>query len=1077
MRKQLLILVTLLLCSVQVSLAQTRVITGVVRSASDNSVIPGASVVVTSTTVGTVTDFDGAFKLKIPEGAPSLTISFIGMKKIVLPLTDKIVYDVTLEEDHVAVGEVVVAALGISREKKSLGYSVQNVSGDELNQTKQSNVVSALSGKVSGVQVSGSSGSMGGSSRILIRGASSVTGNNQPLFVVDGVPIDNSNFNSSTAERGAGGYDYGNMAQDINPEDIATMSVLKGPSAAALYGSRAANGVIMITTKKGSKGNGIGISVSSGVAFERVNRLPQYQTSYGGGNGSFEQEEINGQKYNVAAYKVDESWGPKYDPTLQVLHWDAFLNGDKDLKTRPWVAPANDVEKFFDTGVTYNNSVSFAGGNEKSKFRMSISSVNTDGYIPNSNLDKYTISFNGSTALTDKLKVTAGVSYVNTAALGRPETGYGDNNIMVKFSQWGQRQVDMDRLKNYKNDDGTQNTWNRTSSSNSAPKYHDNPYWTRYQNYSEDERARYMGNVGLTYDFNKSLKASVKTYHDSYVFRSSERVAVGSQKTSSYAERVRQSNENNFEGMLNFNKNVTDDISVAAMVGGNIRKNAYHYNYVSTKGGLNLPNLYVVSNSKDPVETIDKYTSMRPIEKKLVYSAYGSLGLGFKNTYYLDATFRNDWSSTLPIENRSFFYPSFTGSVVISELSALKDLPWFTFGKVRAGWAMVGNDTSPYSLQETYTNYQPNFGGVARYSTPNTLPTATLKPEITKSWEIGAELKFFNNRIGIDATYYSNRTEDLITSVAVSPASGYLYNKMNAGVMTNKGFEIMFTATPIQTSDFSWDLSLNFAKNNNKLVELAEGIDNYKMANAPFEVTVNAFVGETYGAIMGTNFVFDNAGNKIVSTKGEYLKSETAEVLGTVLPDYNLGLNNSFRYKNLTVTALIDVQKGGSYFSTTNMWGMYTGMLEGSVHQNGVDIREKGIVIDGVYGKIGDDGNVVYTDKDGNTSASPIANTKNLKGEDYSRGYYTGPNAQNVFDASYIKLREVTVGYTIPGRYTGPIKNVNISLYGRNLAVWGLSNESFDPESAVTSSGNVQGIEGGALPSTATFGVNLKLKF
>ncbi|MDC1106714.1 SusC/RagA family TonB-linked outer membrane protein [Prolixibacteraceae bacterium] len=1074
MRRQLLTLVALFLFCVQVSLAQTREISGVVRSASDNSVIPGASIVVTSTTVGTVTDFNGAFKLKVPDDAPSLTVRYIGMKNMVVPLSEKTVYDVVLQEDHIAVDEVVVAALGISREKKSLGYSVQNVSGEELNQTKQSNVVSALSGKVSGVQVSGASGSMGGSSRILIRGASSVSGNNQPLFVVDGVPIDNSNFNSVDANRGAGGYDYGNMAQDINPEDIATMSVLKGPSAAALYGSRAANGVIMITTKKGSKGNGVGVSLSSGVAFERVNRLPRYQTSYGGGNGPFAKQTIDGKDYNLVAYKVDESWGPKYDSNAQVLHWDAFDPSNKAtyMKTRPWVAPANDVDAFFDTGVTYNNSVSLAGGNDKSKFRVSLSSVNTDGYIPNSELDKYTISFNGSTSLTEKLKATAGVSYVNTAALGRPETGYGDHNVMVKFSQWGQRQLDMERLKNYKDEvSGSQFTWNRTAYNNPKPKYHDNPYWTRYENISEDERSRYMGNVGLSYSFCKALTASAKAYHDSYTFRNSERVAVGSQKMSLYKERVRQSIENNYEAMLNFNKNITQDVSLAAMVGGNVRKNSYYSNFIGTKGGLNLPNLYVATNSIDPIEAIDHE------KHKLVASAYGSIGLGFLNTYYLDATFRNDWSSTLPVENRSFFYPSFTASVVLTELSALKDLSWFTFGKVRAGWAMVGNDTDPYSLIDTYTNYQPNFGGVARYSVPNTLLTPMLKPEITKSWEIGAEFKFFKNRLGVDATYYSNRTEDLITNVAVSPATGYLYNKINAGVMTNKGFELMLTATPIQSSSFTWDMSFNFAANKNKLVELADGISNYKMAAAPFEVTVNALVGEAYGAIMGTDFVYDDNGNKVVGKDGKYLTTDTPQVLGTVLPDYNIGLSNTFSFKNLTVSALIDIQQGGSYFSTTQMWGMYSGMLEESVYQNGVDIREKGITVEGVYGKVGDNGQVIYTDKDGAVSTSAVTNTTAIEGKAYSRMHYSGPNKQNIFDASYIKLREVTVGYNIPSRFTGPVKNVNISLYGRNLATWGLSNDSFDPESAVTSSGNVQGIEGGALPSTATYGLNLKLSF
>ena len=1074
MRKQVLIWAFLVLVGLQSAFAQTRVITGNVISASDQLPIPGASVVVTSTTVGTVTDFDGNFSLKVPNDAASVSVSFMGMKTQLVTLSDQKTYRIVLEEDRVAVDEVVVTALGISRDKKALGYSVQNVGGEELNQTKQSNVVSALSGKVSGVQVSGASGSMGGSSRILIRGASSITGNNQPLFVVDGVPIDNSDFNSAEGARGAGGYDYGNMAQDINPEDIESMSVLKGPSAAALYGSRAANGVIMITTKKGGKkSKGLGVSVNTGVSIEKVNRLPDYQRSYGGGLGGFDQVTFNGKEYTAVDYDVDESWGPKYDPNKQVLHWDAFNENDPSsyLVTRPWVAPANDVEDFFETGVTYNNSVSFSGADDKGQFRMSLSSVNTDGYMPNSSLDKYTVSFSGSKKLTDKFTVNAGISYVNTAAVGRPETGYGDNNVMVQFTQWGQRQLDMERLKNYKNADGSQRGWNRTSAYDPTLAFSENPYWIRNENFTEDERNRYIGNIGLTYDISKALKVSAKAYHDSYVFRNSERTAIGSQDMSGYSEMVRQSRENNYEMMLNYNKHITEDLSLTAMAGGNIRQNDYFSNYATTQGGLVLPGLFTTKNSKDPSK-VDDYE-----EHKIVYSAYGNFSLGYKNTYYFDATFRNDWSSSLPEAHRSFFYPSFTASVVLSEMNGLKDLSWLSFGKIRAGWAMVGNDTDPYSLKETFTNYQPNFDGTPRYSTPNTLPNSDLKPETTYSWEIGGEFKFFNNRLGLDATYYSNRTEDLITNVALSGSTGYLYKTMNAGVMTNKGVELMLTGTPIQTRDFSWDVAVNFAKNANKLVELTEGIDNYQMAKAPFNATVNAFVGESYGAIMGYNYVYDDNGNKVVGTNGRYLKSKEPEVLGSILPDFNMGLSNSFRYKNLTVTALIDIQQGGNYFSTSNMWGMYSGMLQETVTQNGVDIRENGMVIDGVYGKLDSNGKVVYLDKSGNASGNAVSNETSISAQRYAADFYSGPAAQNVFDASYIKLREVTIGYSVPSKYTGPIKNVNIALYGRNLATWGLDNPDFDPESAVTSSGNVQGIEGAALPATANYGINLKFSF
>ncbi|QZE15808.1 SusC/RagA family TonB-linked outer membrane protein [Halosquirtibacter laminarini] len=1058
------------------SYAQTRVVKGVVTDAKTGETIPGVSVMVPNTTVGAVTNFDGLYNLKVPAGAKMLRFSYVGMQDTMIQISGTTI-NVKMKSATIAVKEVVVTALGISRDKKALGYSVQNVSGEDLNKTKQDNVVSALSGKVSGVQVSGASGSMGGSSRILIRGASSITGNNQPLFVVDGIPIDNSNFNSSNTSRGGGGYDFGSMAQDINPDDVEKMTVLKGPSAAALYGSRAANGVIMITTKKGSKktnDKSFGVTVNMGIAFETVNRLPRYQNEYGGGlSGNFDQVAFDGKTYQAVEYDQDQSWGPKYDPNRMVLHWDAFDSHDQAnyLTPRPWVASPHDVRDFFETGITYNNSLSFSGADEKGSFRMSITGVNTDGYMPYSTLDKYTVSFNGSRYLNEKFQIQAGISYVNTKAKGRPDTGYGDNNVMVKFTQWGQRQLDMHRLRNYINPDGSQRAWNRTSAYNATPAYSDNQYWTRYENYSQDERTRYIGNVGLTYDIKKYLKASLKAYHDSYTFRIDERTAYGSQATSAYSEVVRQSVENNFEMMVNFNKQLTDDISLTALAGANLRTNEYYSNSTATSGGLVLPGLYTTTNSKDPVTASDYE------EEKMVVSAYGSFSVGYLNTYYLDATFRNDWSSTLPKANRSFFYPSFTASAILSSMEFMREYEWINFMKIRAGWAMVGNDTDPYSLKETYTNYQPNFGGVPRYSTPNTLPNADLKPETTYSWEIGTEMKFLKNRLGIDFTYYSNRTKDLITQIAVSGSTGYLYQTLNAGEMTNKGVELMISGTPILTDDFSWDISLNFAKNTNELVSLQDGIDNYQMAIAPFKVTVNAFVGESYGAIMGTNFVYDDQGDVMVTKDGRYLTTQSQEVLGTTLPDFNMGITNNFTYKNFTLTALIDIQNGGSYYSTSNLWGTYSGMLEGSVYQNGTDIRENGILLNGVYGKFDSNGQVVYIDGSGNNSSTAVKNETKISGNRYAADFYSGPDAQNIFDASYVKLREVTLGYTFPSKMTGVIKNLHVGVFGRNLVTWGLNNRDFDPESSVTSSGNVQGIEGGALPSTATYGLNIKFGF
>lgn len=1072
MRRSLIALTLIVLVSLQVVHAQTRAISGRVLSKHDQQPIPGASIIVANTKLGTITDFDGYFQLHVPQDGDSLIVRFIGMKSLALAISDQKNYPIELEEDRVAVDEVVVTALGVSREKKALGYSVQNVSGDEVNKTSQSNMVSMLSGKVAGVQVSGSPSALGGSSRILIRGANSITGENQPLFVVDGVPIDNTSYSDSNTRPGGSGFDYGNMAQDINPDDIASVSVLKGPSAAALYGSRAANGVIMITTKKGSsKNKGLGIQVSSGVSIEKVNRLPRLQRDYGGGGlSNFDKIEINGKEYNAVAYHVDESWGPKFDPNTEVLHWDALNKNDAQnyLVTRPWVAPKNDIDKFFETGVTYNNSVSLSGADEKSQFRIALTGVNSDGFLPNSELDKYTVSFNGATQISDPLRISAGASYTNTRALGRPVTGYSSNNVMLQMTQWGQRQLDYERLRNYKNEDGTHNPWNRTSPTNARPKYINNPYWIRNENYTEDERNRLIGNVGLTYSPIEGMSASLKAYHDSYVFQNSERMAVGSRNTAYYSEGVRQSRENNYEFTLNVDRALSPDLHFQSLLGGNIRKNHFYQSYSSTQNGLFIPNLYTTENSVDP-QLVKDYERHR-----LGYSLFGSINLGYKNTFYLDATFRNDWSSTLPKSNRSYFYPSLNASVVLSELPALKEFSWISFLKLRGGWAKVGNDTDPYVLEETYVSNPPNFKGIAKYSVPDILANSKLKSETTYSTELGMEGAFFKGRLGFDLTLYSNRTKDLITNVALSGATGYTHMIDNAGEMTNKGIEWMIQATPIKTKDLSWNVSVNFAKNVNKLVQLKEGINNYQMGVAPQNVTINAFVGSSYGAIMGSNFVYDQDGNKVVGTDGRYLESATPEIIGHMLPDYNMGISNTIEYKNISLSALIDIQKGGQYYSISNLFGMSSGILEETVYQNGVDIRQQGVTLDAVYGRLNNQGVVEYLNQEGDVSTVPVKNSTSISARRYGKDFRYGPDAQNIFDASYIKLREVTLSYRFPNRMTGWFQNVTLSLYGRNLYAWGLDNPNIDPEQTVTSASNVQGVEGGALPSTANYGVNIK---
>ncbi len=1054
--------------------AQTKNITGTVTSNEDNQPIPGVSVSVKGTTIGTITNIEGGFELTIPNDAKTLVFSFIGMKNYEMEIGNQSNFNVKMETDVFGIDEVVVTALGISREKKSLGYSVQEVESDEISKSTQSNVMNALSGRVAGLTVGSSSGSLGGSSRVTIRGANSVNGDNRPLYVVDGIPFDNRDFNSTDAARGAGGIDYGSMANDINPDNVETISVLKGAQASLLYGARGSNGVILITTKKGKSKTGIGVDVSTGMTFEQVSLLPKYNTTYGGGY-PFSQEKINGVTYNLPAYDLDESWGPKYEGQEylafnNIYDWEA--NGKQgNPATSIWQAPKNDVKDFFNLGVMYNTTVALSGGNDKNTFRLSYTNQDNDGYMPKSNLNKNTVAFNGSSQISAKLKAEASITFTRQDATGRPVTGYDDNNVMQKFNQWGQRQLDMEILRNYKNPDGTQRTWNRIAWDNPTPAYSDNPYWTRYENYNQDTRDRYYGNFGLNYEFTNDFGATLKIMRDGYNFRANERVAIGSQATSFYSDVVRIADETNYEFMLNYQKQVNSDISINAHAGANKMRNNYFRNGMETSGGLVLPGLYTVSNSLDPA-VIDDYESHKEIQ-----SVFANASAGFKSLLYVDFSLRNDWSSSLPKANRSYLYYSAGLSFILTELDALKDNNILNFAKLRASYAQIGNDNDPYKTRETYTNYAPNFAGVPRYSTPNTMPNNDLKPEIITTWEIGGEFKFFDNRLGIDVTYYNKNTKDLITDVEISGASGYLYKTLNAGEMVNKGIDLMLSGTPVKTRDFSWDIFVTFNANKNKVISLYKDVQNYRLTNGPFKATINAAVGSPYGAIMGTNFVFDADGNKVVDKTGRYLKTTAVEVLGTVLPDYNMGISNEFNYKGFSLSALLDMQKGGSYFSTSQMWGMYSGILDESVFVNGVDIRENGIVLDAVYGTLNADGTVQYIDKAGVNTTAAVKNETSISAERYGGDFYSRTDAQEVFDASYIKLREMALSYTIPAKFTGVVKNVRVGLFGRNLAIWGLDNTNFDPESAVTSSGNIQGIEGAALPSTRTFGFNLKFNF
>lgn len=1055
MRASILLMLTVLFAGTAWSQGK---VTGKVTDRASGEALPGVAVVVSGSDSGVFTGADGTYSISANAASDKLVFTFIGYDSETIEIGGQASVNVALTAG-VDLDEVVVTALGVSREKKALGYSVQELGNDAFTEARSENVVKSMTGKIAGVQVT-SGTAIGSSSKIILRGASSITGDNQPLFVVDGVPMDNADYSSGNQQRSVGGYDYGNAMQDMNPDDIESVTVLKGPAAAALYGSRASNGAIVITTKTGkghraSGKKGLGVSVSSTVAFNDVFILPDYQNSYGGGAGT---DWINQNMVDslgetpIPDYGYDGSWGPALDGTM-VRHWDSWYEEDADFgEARPWSATDSDVSEFFQTGVTYSNNFAITGASETSSFRMSYTNHKQTGVYENSSLDRNTLSFAGSSDISDKLSASVNMNYVQSVGQGRPLTGYGES-VMSQFTQWGQRQLSMDRMRNYENADGSQRTWNRNSVTDPTPHYWDNPFWERYKNVQDDQRDRVFGNMTLNYKINDNLSFMGRALTDFYTDRRQERIAVGGVRESSYSEYTRQLQETNLDGYLNFNKEINSDLSVVGFVGVNRRIRNFNRLGAYTLGGLNTPGLYTIENGGDGYQISDYE------ESKVINSVLASASFGYQNTLFIDVTGRNDWSSTLPEANNSYFYPSATASYVFSELA---DIDALSFGKLRLGWAQVGNDTGPYQTGLTY-GVNPNFGSGGSATVPNSQNNPNLRPEKTTSLEVGTELSFFLDRLRIDATYYSNITEDLIFNVPVSAASGYTSTVLNAGKTQNRGIELAIAGTPVQTEDFRWDIGVNFAKNENELLELADGIENIRYTSL-FGVTLEARPGQPLGTFYGYDFLYDDDGNKLVDGDGYYLSTDEVVPIGDVLADFTGGVYTDLAYKNVSFSALVDFQKGGSVHSYSNQWGKYSGTLAETAEDG---IRENGVVVEGMVAEQNSDGDWIST---GNENTTTIGAQSHFF---YNQGYII--HAADQYDASFVKLREMRLDYNLPESMTSglPFSNISIGVYGRNLAILHKNVPHIDPEVA-TSASNVQGFEGGQLPAERTIGFNLK---
>jgi TonB-linked SusC/RagA family outer membrane protein len=1012
------LLVFILALSILNGIAQTRIITGTVTSSEDELPIPGVSVLAKGTSIGTVTDKNGIFSIAIPQTSKTLVLSFVGMETQEIAITNESNLQVMLVPATYEVDEVVVTALGISKEKKSLTYSATEVKSDELVKSNEANIVSALSGKVAGVQVSNSSGMAGGSSRILIRGVSSLQGNNQPMFVVDGVPFSNEEFNFDENDEDQALF-YGstsNTGIDIDPNQIESMTVLKGAAATALYGSRAANGVILITTKSGMASKAPTFTFSSRFGLDKI-RPAKTQEVYGlGTNGNY----VDGE-----TQKSSWVWGPKLD-TTDIATYDRWA--------------------LFNIGKTWENSFNLQGGTDKSGYFASFGALNQTGTVPNNTLDRYNMMTKFNTKLGEKLSIGAKMEYISTTN-ERLSEGNEQSSIMWTI---------MTAPPTYNlypavDENGVQRLW-RTPTRN-------NPYWLLDNTRYTDTRDRFIPTFNFDYELLSWLKLKGNFGVDYYASTSKFYENTGnrgSYPTGRVLESSRIRREINSDLMLVGDKNLTEKIKTNFLVGHNINSQFYHSKNVQGTDFI-IPGFYNLSNTK--VNNPSEGTT----EKRMV-SLYGSATVSYENYLYFTVTGRNDWSSTLPVENNSYFYPSVSTGLIFSDAFSLKN-GWFDFGKVRLSYARVGNDAPPYSTVTSYNKANPGDGmrgditfpynGIGSYLQSNVMGNPLLKPEITKEFEVGLDLKFFQNRASVDFAYYDKTSEDQIFSAPIAPETGYGSMVVNAAEIKNKGIEVLLNVTPLVINDFSWDVSVNFSNNDNKVISLTEGVSSIRLAGFT-SPGIFIMADQPYGVIWGKQYLRNENGEILVDDEGFELSSDESGAIGNAMPDWIGGIRNTFNWKGLSVSALIDTRQGGDIY---NLDEYYTKAYGTSWLTRD---RENPIVVKGVR------------ESDGQVNTTEVT--------DY-RNYWSNQSnidEANVQDASFIRLRDVSVSYELPKNLLTniSIKGLVFTVSGRNL--WLKTSDSFtgsDPENSLYGSGNGQGISNFAVPSSKSINFALKLTF
>lgn len=1024
-------------------------ITGIISDENGQPLV-GASVKIVETKKVAMTDQNGIYSIAVAPGVYTLEVSYISyatqkVSNVKVTADKSQLINVKLQPDAKDLKEVMVTALGIKREEKSLGYSAQKLDGSTVSDAPASNWLNALEGKVAGLNIQKADGPMG-SSDIILRGDKSLQlGNSGALIVIDGVPISN-----QISGNGGGAYssaepslDFGTAVSDLSPDDIASITVLKGPGATALYGSRGANGAIIVTTKSGGARKGLGITINSNTSIDQVNNFPDYQYEYGQGAGS----DVTYYSYGTSedggsTSGTSSGWGPKLNTGVKYFQYDPITK-TQSKERLPWVAYPDNRKGLFRTGLTTNNAISIEGGNSTTTARVSVNNTFNRYILENTSYQRTNVNFSLTQKISPKMQISTKINYYNKSSDNLPSTGYS-NQTASYFLMFTNANVDLNWFRDYwASEDDKQN---RPFSS--VP---DNPYFALYEELNPMKRNGVFGNINFNYNITKDLTFTAKTAIDMYDDISSNRQPMSAHHYTNgfYKEQNIIRYEQNSDFLLNYKRKLGKDFSMSAAIGGN----RMHSMYNRTIGSINkllIPGVYTLTNG------IDRPVLVGYKEEKAINSAYGFVNLSYKDYLFLEVTARNDWSSVFSADNNSYFYPSANLSLVVSDMLELSSNT-LSYLKTRFSYAEVGNDTRPYRIEKYYASS--NFP--SSVTNPTTLNNSNLKPERTKSYEAGLEARFFKNKIGIDFSAYLTNTYDQILSVPVERASGYYNYVMNAGLVRNMGLELQAWAKVLTRKDFSWRTTINGAINRGKIVYLKDGIENLELyAMGSSGVSLMAIPGGSIGDIYGRGYL-RNPNGDIVYSNGVPQLTPDIVYQGSAVPKFKGGIGNEFTYKGFRLNVLFDGEFGHKKYSLSNSVMTTSGKLKSTIPG-----REKGGIL----------GTGVILNEDGSYRPNDVVVSPSV----YYNAHFDRVNAEaNIFDASYIKLREARLDYTIKSKYLEKmgIRNTSAGIFGRNLFVWSAW-PIFDPQSSTLNGGvMIQGIEVGQFPTTRTLGFNFKLSF